>query len=500
MSHLSIVSESTQAGSPSDVEKCIGACKEQFSLILSGIINGENQEAHRVEESIFKELMKLGFLLLELFFAQHNQGDYGEILETSTGIAKRGRLSEKSYFSLFGKLKVTRYLYHRGQESFAPLDSVLNLPKRCYSYFLSEMVNFLAIKEAYLEGSKFLEKFFGLKLSVSALETICGESSLQYEQYYEVKNNLPRAARTTDFTVVGFDGKGVPVIKKEAAKIKGRQGKGEKRQKKKEALVGVKYHVNAHIRSAEEVATNLVYPERKKDSKPADKAENIRYIASIEQPKKQVMEEIKEEIRQEDFCINPLVCVMDGAKCLWQLFGELFQEVKNKVLILDIIHVVEYLWLIAHVKYKEGSDKAQEYVYEKLYLILQGKVASYLMELHKEMMSEELSNSKKKTFSKVITYLKNHRHYMKYDEYLARGYPIGSGIVESACGHVVKDRMEITGARWGITGAESILQLRSIVKSNDWDDYWEFFTRQARNNEFFPNGDNSIDLQQKLVA
>ena len=89
---------------------------------------------------------------------------------------------------------------------------------------------------------------------------------------------------------------------------------------------------------------------------------------------------------------------------------------------------------------------------------------------------------------------------MKYDEYLAQGYPIGSGIVESACGHVVKDRMEITGARWGINGAEAILKLRSIVKSNDWDDYWEFFTRQAKSNEFFPNGDNSINSQQKLVA
>ena len=191
---------------------------------------------------------------------------------------------------------------------------------------------------------------------------------------------------------------------------------------------------------------------------------------------------------------------MDGAPYLWKLFKKLYKEIKNKVLILDIIHVLEYIWLIAHAKYKEGSDDAKEYVYENLKLILKGKVASYIMELQREMMSDKLSNSKKKTFSKVITYLKNHRHYMKYDEYLARGYPIGSGIVESACGHVVKDRMEITGARWGISGAEAILKLRSIVKSNDWDNYWEFFTKQKKNNEFFPNGDNPIDSKQKLVV
>ena len=154
MSHHSIVSESTQRElihevSPSDVEKCIDACKDQFNQILSGILKGENQEAHKVEKSLFNELMKLGLLLLNLFFANHKQGDYGDVLKTSKGIAKRGRTSEKSYFSLFGKLKVKRYLYSIGDGSFAPLDIALNLPKCCYSYFFSEMVNFLAIKHRF---------------------------------------------------------------------------------------------------------------------------------------------------------------------------------------------------------------------------------------------------------------------------------------------------------------------------------------------------------------
>ena len=506
MSHLNIVSESIQVknpSNPSDIEKRIDACKEQFNLILSEILEGENQEAHKMEGAIFQNLMKLGLLLLQLFFANHNQGNYGEILKTARGIARRGRPNEKSYFSIFGKIKVNRYLYHIGEESFAPLDIFLNLPRRCYSYFLSEMVNFLDIKGAYVEGSKFLEKFFGLKLSVSALETISCESSVHYDDYYDLKNSRPKEVKKEDFTVVGFDGKGVPMIKKEAAKIKGRQGKGEKRQKKKEALVGVRYQVNAHIRSAEEVAANLVYPEKKKEedkSKPEGKGKNIRYIASLERPKKQVMRVIKDEIIEEDFSKNPLVCVMDGAKYLWQSFGEIFKEVKNKVLILDIIHALEYIWLIAHAKYKEGSEEAAEYVYEKLQLILEGKVASYIMELQSEMLNENLSKSKENTFIKVITYFKNHRQYMKYEEYLARGYPIGSGVVESACGHVIKDRMEITGARWGISGAEAILKLRSILKSNDWDSYWEFFTDQAKNNEFFPDNDNPLSSQKKLVA
>jgi hypothetical protein len=502
MAAIKTLPASTQ-GERSSIENCIGSCKDKFNQMLSEVLNAKDQEAHQVEASIFKRLMELGLLLLTVFFANQNQGDYGETVTTVKGVGKRGRVSGRAYFSIFGKLKVYRYLYHIGNECFVPLDVILNLPVRCYSYYLSEVVNLLDINGAYLEGVKLLEKFFGLKLSVSAVETISSESAKGYEDYYDLKHTLPNAGRKEDFTVVSFDGKGVPMIKEEGAKIKGRQGKGEKKQKKKEALVGVKYTVNANVRTPEEVADNLVYPDKKKQGKkpkPVERAQDIRYIASVEKPKREVMEEIKQEVKNGDFNKAPLVCVMDGAKHLWDLFIEIFKEINNKVLILDIIHVLEYIWLIAHIKYKEGSDEGKRYVYEKLLLILQGKVASYILELQNEMLSGSWKKSQQETFLKVITYFKNHKQYMKYDQCLSQGYPIGSGVVESACSHVVKDRMEITGARWRICGAEPILRLRSVVKSNDWDAYWQFYTTQSQNNDFSPIGVNSLNLQQKIAA
>jgi len=492
-----------------NIEECITACKEKLDQILSEILKGKNQEAHKVEASILKQLMELGFLLLQMYFANHNQGDYGETIETAKGTARRGRTSEKSYFSIFGKLKISRYLYYIEGESFAPLDIALNLPLRCYSYFLSEFGNLLNINGAYDDSFKLLKKFFGLNLSVSALETISSESPVLYENYYEQKDRFAKPENEKELTVVSFDCKGVPMIKKEAEKIKARLGKGEKRQKKKDALVGVKYNITANVRTPEEIATNLVFPEKRekkekkegsKELKRVEKLQDIRYIASIEQPKKEVMEEIKEEVKDENFAHSPLVCVMDGAKYLWRIFGEVFKEIKNKALILDIIHVVEYIWLIAHAKYKEGSDGATQYVYEKLLLILQGKIASYIMELQTEMLTGPWKKSQSKTFSKVIIYFKNHKQYMKYNQYLARGYPIASGVVESACSHVVKDRMEISGARWGIDGAEAILKLRSIVNSNDWDEYWKFYTEEAKNNEFFTEGASTLILQERKAA
>ena len=434
-------------------------CNDKFHKILSYVLSSEGESAHEVEGCIFKQLLELGLLLLTFFFEKQNQGNYGNTIETLKGIAKRGRVSESSYFSIFGKIKVCRYLYHLGSESFAPLDELLNLPRRCYSYFLCDWINCLNIQDAFGNTVKLLKRFLDLELSVSAVETVSLESSMEVENYYEEEVYPEKTPiKESKLVAISFDGKGVPMIKKEAAKIKGRLGKGEKRQKKKEALVGVKYTIKPQPRTCENVAGNLIYPEKqKKESEPMAKAEDIRYVASLEKSKREVMREIQKEIADEKFDQHPLICLIDGAKSLIRAVKDVFQSIENKIIILDVIHVLEYIWLIANLMYKEGSEKAKEYVSEKLILILQGKVSEYINELNRELEAGEWSEKQQKIFKKVITYFENHKPYMKYHQYLMNGYPIATGVVESACGHLVKERMEIAGARWSIQGAESIL-------------------------------------------
>ena len=235
MIDLNVSNSPAQPQPPSPIEQGLKACRDQFNHLLSEVLNSHHQDAHLVEASIFKHLMQLGLLLLHLFFLHHQQGDYGLTLQTAQGLATRERPSERSYFSIFGKLKVERYLYSVGSLSFAPLDQFLNLPVRCYSYFLAERVNLLDINDSYAETVNLLHRFFDLKLSVSAAETISQESAVLYQAYYEEKPSREDAPELKDYTVASFDGKGVPMIKTEANKIKGRQGKGEKKQKKKEA-------------------------------------------------------------------------------------------------------------------------------------------------------------------------------------------------------------------------------------------------------------------------
>jgi hypothetical protein len=200
MIHLNVSNPPTQPQRTLPIEQGIEACREQFNHLLSEVLHSHHQEAHLVEASIFKQLMQLGLLLLHLFFLNHQHGDYGKELQTAQGLATRERPSERSYFSIFGKLKVEGYLYSVGSNRFAPLDQFLNLPLRCYSYFLAERVNLLNIKDSYAETVNLLHRFFDLKLSVSAAETISQESAALYQIYYEEKAGPGDAPELKDYT------------------------------------------------------------------------------------------------------------------------------------------------------------------------------------------------------------------------------------------------------------------------------------------------------------
>jgi len=162
-----------------------------------------------------------------------------------------------------------------------------------------------------------------------------------------------------------------------------------------------------------------------------------------------------------------VVAVMDGETKLRDL-----QELKiqRAIGILDIWHVTEYLWKLAYCFHPEGSDEAEAFVESYLRKLLDGKVNRVIGGI-RQMATKRGNLSKHKTekLERYLNYLAERQEYMKYDKYLAAGYPIGSGVVEGACRHLVKDRMERTGMRWRIAGAQAILSLRAIYVNEDWD-------------------------------
>ena len=192
--------------------------------------------------------------------------------------------------------------------------------------------------------------------------------------------------------------------------------------------------------------------------------------------KESVLTSMRERVdRKAVITQRDLVCLIDGDPHLATLVKSHFPDA---TVILDIIHAVEYLWKAAHAIHGEGSCEATKMVNTMLEKVLKGRVGHVIGGLRQRSAGGKLSATKQKTVTSVIGYLENHRQYMHYDQYLANGYPIGTGVVESACGHLVKNRMERPGARWSLDGAEAMLRLRAMRASGHWNTYTEFREKQ----------------------
>ena len=168
---------------------------------------------------------------------------------------------------------------------------------------------------------------------------------------------------------------------------------------------------------------------------------------------------------------KPLVCLMDGEASLWQIQRE---WLPRAIGILDLFHVLERLWGVAHCFHPEKSREAEEFVTHRLRMLLEGRVGYVIGGLRRLLKKSELRGEKRRTVTDCIRYHENNRDHMRYDEYLAAGYPIGSGVAEGACRHLVKDRMEQTGMRWTPSGAQAMLHLRAIYLNGDWKAYMDY--------------------------
>ena len=200
--------------------------KELFKYVKT---NAAGIKAYDMEKVIFSKIMQIGLAAMKCYFAEKGTGDIGAELPLDNGaiLEKVSTLRGRDYFSVFGKIKVPRTYYHGvGLTGVMPLDASADLPERCYSYLLQEWMDTLSIRDSFKESEITLAKLLGLKVSSSRLEVVNRDTGKHYDKFYEEKEQ-PAPDKEGVIQVVQFDGKGVPVIKKEAAKLKARQGKGE---------------------------------------------------------------------------------------------------------------------------------------------------------------------------------------------------------------------------------------------------------------------------------
>ena len=146
----------------------------------------------------------------------------------------------------------------------------------------------------------------------------------------------------------------------------------------------------------------------------------------------------------------------------------------------DFVHVIEYLWKATWSFHREGDPDAEAWVHDKARSVLAGKARTVAAAIRRTASTRRLPPSARKGADQAAAYLTNKAAYLDYPTALAGGWPIATGVIEGACRHLVADRLDITGARWGLDGTEAVLQLRALRSNGDFDDYWTYHLTRER--------------------
>jgi hypothetical protein len=234
------------------------------------------------------------------------------------------------------------------------------------------------------------------------------------------------------------------------------------------------YVTPRHVRKTDDTVREV---SDRENSDPKPKPQNKITWGSLTEGSENTIARLKKAADQRLPVGNELVCILDGERSLWALVSAYFP---SAFFVLDIFHVLEHLGKAALCFYDEGSPQARGFVTERLRMLLHGKAGRMIGGLKQMLSKHELSDTKKHCLEQVIGYLERIRNHMRYEICLAKGYPIGSGVIEGACRNLINDRLELTGMSWILQGAESIMRLRALHINKDWDAYWTHRRRSER--------------------
>lgn len=458
-------------------------------LSLASEAAGQKTPIHEVESQAFSTLLQMGYKIVQSLVALQGDGDVGAEYELSDGrILQRSQEPHtRPYMSVFGELQIERYVYaqREGQRNeFAAVDACLALPESKFSYLLQDWDQDFAMEQPFGKVKRTVEKILGLEQHVDSLERMNRQMARQVEDFHATQQAPPPEEEGQIF-VQTADGKGVPIRRPaDSPPIQDHQHqRGPKPDRKKMATVGAVYSVDPFVRTPEEVVEALFrdpQEDRPKRKRPRPCHKRMRAMLNhVDEEGNQIdgrpaifgwiSEEVAQRRTNND---RPLINIMDGEDSLWDM-PELFQKNVPMVDILDLLHVTPRLWDAAALFYPRESPAAEKFVRQRVLRILQGEVPAVIRGLRR-MGTQRLSGKKRAQLEKICRYFENNRERMRYDEYLAAGYPIASGVIEGACRHIVKDRMERTGMNWVVAGAQPMLDLRCIYLSDAWDEFMAF--------------------------
>jgi hypothetical protein len=437
---------------------------------------------HEVEPLIHEFVFRMGHSAMSTFIETQGNGDLGETVTTEAGteLYRSATPIDRPLQTVFGLFHIRGYVYAPGRKKrieLRPLDARMSLPPGHASYLFEEFAQYFCVDDAFASGSETIERVLRQSVSVDTLERINRRVGGQAADYLD---ELPAPPRNEEGGIMVFtgDGKGVPLVQREAKAVpifEPQEHRGNKRM----ATVAAVYSVDRYVRTPEEIV-NALFDDSDQTTKPSkrpvpqgkqmlarfatqrDLGDGLKSVSGTVEAFSWASRRIADRLRDD----QPIVLLFDGQCSLWTTADYCLdpQIVDRTVEVLDIIHVSQYVWRAAKVFHSQ-REYQEAFARERMQRILNGDVQSVITGLKRMAALRRLDDKGRAEIATVCGYFKNNASRMKYHEYLSHGYPIATGVIEGACRHLVKDRMERSGMRWSLPGAQAMLHVRAIHKS-----------------------------------
>ena len=401
------------------------------------------------------------------------------------------RSHERPLVTVFGEVGVRRLAYRaRGRCNLYPSDGELNLPVNKHSHGLARLCAIESARGSFDDAVAAVERASGQRVAKRQLEQLAQAGARDFEGFYAARQR--DACEPGDAILLSCDGKGVvmrPEALREATrrqaqnakhKLKTRLSRGEKRGRKRIAEVGAVYEITPVPRAGADIMP-LTDSEREAQI-PAPAAKRKWLTASVAGDAAHVVSQVFDEAERRDTAHQRTwVALVDGNNHqIDRINAEASAREANVTVVIDFIHVLEYVWKAAWSFHREGDPAAETWVRRHAQNILAGNATRVAGQIRREATNTALDPAQRAGADACASYLTHKQAYLDYPTALSNGWPIATGIIEGACRHLVKDRMDITGARWGLDGAEAILELRAIHNNGDFDQYWRYHLDQEQ--------------------
>jgi len=469
---------------------------EHFEHLITQL---HSPEVHQLTHSELEALLEVEGreLLRRLFQAHVDERSPGivadPVLDAAGHPCVPQRCHTRHLLTLFGEVEIVRMGYGGpSAPSLHPLDATLNLPPERYSHSVRQRVAVEAAKNAFDDVVATLTTTTGAHVPKRQAEQLVVRAAQDFEVFYATQRcaTPEEVQETSSVMVLSVDSKGVPMRKadlhvatRQAAEANrvphgSRCPQGARHHTKRMATVATVYTIAPWVRTPADILRELRPAHLAATARPRPEAKRV--WASLAQPMADVIQQAFEEAKRRDpQRTKHWVALVDGNPTQLRLLYEAAAEsgVELRV-VLDLIHVLGYLWPAAKAFYPTAPLEAETWVTTRLEHLLRGRSRQVVAHLRRTATARRLTETQRAPVEQCAHYLRKYADFLHYDAYLAAGFPIATGVIEGACRHLVKDRMEVTGARWSLTGAEAVLRLRSLWSSGDFEAYWPFHLEQ----------------------